>query len=87
MQAQAKDSKPVLPTGIPTGTKAPKAQTAKTGVKNKKKQELMKKKDEETSNTNDKTDKTKAQVTHELSMVRASLLEKNALGFFYTLFT
>lgn len=68
MQAQAKDSKPVLPTGIPTGTKAPKAQTAKTGVKNKKKQELMKKKDEETSNTNDKTDKTKAQVTHELSM-------------------
>ena len=72
MQAQAKDVKPVLPTGFPTAVKAPKAQTTKTGTKNSKKQDA-KKKDEESRNAEDKNDKNKPQLTHELSMVWVSV--------------
>ncbi|XP_074633099.1 transcription initiation factor TFIID subunit 6-like [Acropora palmata] len=67
MQAQAKDVKPVLPTGFPTSVKAPKAQTTKTSTKNSKKQDA-KKKEEESGSAEDKNDKNKPQLTHELSM-------------------
>lgn len=60
--------KPVLPTGFPTAVKAPKAQTTKTGTKNPKKQD-SKKKEEENGNGEEKNDKNKPQLTHELSMV------------------
>ena len=71
IQLQAKDSKPVLPTGIPTGLKASKPQTVKTSGKSTKKQDGVKKNigSSTTGGTGDKNDKTKPQVTHELSMV------------------
>ena len=71
IQVQAKDSKPVLPTGLPIGPKASKPQTMKSTSKATKKQDAGKKNNEgrTTGDSRDKNDKTKPQVTHELSMV------------------
>lgn len=70
IQAQAKDIKPVLSTGIPTGSKALKPQATKSSGKNTKKQDAGKKntRDGGTGNAEDKNENTKPQVTHELSM-------------------
>lgn len=74
IQAQAKDIKPVLSTGIPTGSKALKPQPTKSSGKNTKKQDAGKKNTQDggTGNAEDKNENTKPQVTHELSMVGAN---------------
>ena len=70
IQVQAKDSRSVQATVIPTGPKAPKPQLSKTADKGKK-QVAVKKKNVDTAADapEDKNQKTKPQVTHELSMV------------------
>lgn len=69
IQVQAKDSRSVQATVIPTGPKAPKPQLSKTADKGKK-QVAVKKKNVDTAAdaAEDKNQKTKPQVTHELSM-------------------
>lgn len=71
IEVQAKNSKSVQPTGIPAGSKALKPQLAKTAEKGTKKQDAAKKNsgDNTTGNNGDKNEKSKPQVTHELSMV------------------
>ena len=74
IQMQAKDSRSVLSTAVPTGSKAPKPQTVKTAGKGKKQGSVKKNDgDSTTGTTEDKGDKTKPQVTHELSMVSVGL--------------
>lgn len=71
IQAQAKDSRSVLAGAVPTVTKAAaKLPAAKVATKGKK-QDTKKKNDGilDTESTGD-NEKTKPQVTHELSMVR-----------------
>ena len=70
IQVQAKDSRSVLAAAIPTGSKANKPQTVKMTAKGKK-QSAGKKNNgiPGAELTGDKNDKTKPQVTHELSMV------------------
>lgn len=67
IQAQAKDSRSVLAAAVPTGTKTTKPQTVKVAGKGTK----QSKKNSASPNiedSGDKNDKTKPQVTHELSM-------------------
>lgn len=72
IQVQAKDSRSVLAAAVPTGSKAAKLPTVKMAAKTGKKQGPVKKNDgiPDTESTGDKNEKTKPQVTHELSMVR-----------------
>ena len=71
IQVQAKESRAGLATAVPTGPKAAKLPIAKIAGKGKK-QSAVKKTDVNSGveNTGDKSEKTKPQVTHELSMVR-----------------
>ncbi|KAL9965693.1 hypothetical protein ACROYT_G029531 [Oculina patagonica] len=69
IQVQAKDSRSVLAAAVPTGPKAAKLPPVKVAAKSKK-QGPVKKNDRslDTESTGDKNEKTKPQVTHELSM-------------------
>lgn len=71
IQVQAKESRAGLATVVPTGSKAAKLPVVKIVGKGKK-QSAMKKTEVNSGadNTGDKSEKTKPQVTHELSMVR-----------------
>ena len=71
IQVQAKESRAGLATAVPAGSKATKLPIAKIAVKGKK-QSAVKKTEVNSGaeNTGDKSEKTKPQVTHELSMVR-----------------
>lgn len=71
IQVQAKESRAGLATAVPVGSKAAKLPIAKIAVKGKK-QSAVKKTEVNSGaeNTGDKSEKTKPQVTHELSMVR-----------------
>jgi len=71
IQVQAKESRAGLATVVPTGSKAAKLPVVKIAGKGKK-QSAMKKTEVNSGaeNTGDKSEKTKPQVTHELSMVR-----------------
>lgn len=72
IQVQAKESRAGLATAVPAGSKATKLPIAKVAVKGKKQSSVKKQTDVNSGaeNTGDKSDKTKPQVTHELSMVR-----------------
>ncbi len=72
IQVQAKDSRSVLAAAVPTGPKTAKLPTVKVTNKTGKKQGPVKKNNgsADTESTGDKNEKTKPQVTHELSMVR-----------------
>ena len=75
IQVQAKESRAGLATAVPTGPKAAKLPIAKIASKGKK-QSATKKTDVNSGaeNTGEKNEKTKPQVTHELSMVRPFLV-------------